>query len=121
MRANNHSPRPFGLRGALGVTTVMAVFIARCSQALTVLSGPTFNPATNAPLAGVLALTTDAGSQVSVSVSDGTETWERDFFDYGTNHSLTVLGFKPGRTNQITVTVRDEYRNSLTVAKPLSF
>jgi hypothetical protein len=66
-------------------------------------------------------LTTDTDSQVSVSVSDGTGTWERDLFDYGANHSETLLGFKPNRTNEITVTVRDKYRNAFTVAEPLSF
>jgi hypothetical protein len=99
----------------------MAIFVAPRSQALTVLSGLSFSPAANAPLAGVLALTTDIDSQVSVSVSDGIGTWERDFFDYGTNHSLTLLGFKASRTNEITVTVRDKYRNEYTVAEPVLF
>ncbi|MGO8696409.1 MAG: hypothetical protein ACLQVY_01635 [Limisphaerales bacterium] len=99
----------------------MAVLLAPCCRALTVLSAPSFTPATNAPLAGVLALTTDVPSQVSVSVSDAVGTWERDFFDYGTNHCLTLLGFKPSRTNEITVTVRDQFRNAYTVAQPLAF
>jgi hypothetical protein len=101
-------------RNSLALTTVLAIYlIPRCS-ALTVVSGPSFSPAANAPLAGVLAVSTDTDSQVSVSVSDGIGTWQRDFFDYGTNHSLTLLGFKPNRTNQITVTVQDKYRNTFT-------
>ena len=74
-----------------------------------------------APLAGLLTLTSDTDSRVSVSVNDGITTWERDFFDYGRNHSLILLGFKPKRTNAITVTIRDRYRNAFTVAQPLSF
>jgi arylsulfate sulfotransferase len=110
-----HSP----LRMALIIVGSLAA--AMCSNALTVLSGPFFTPATNAPLAGVLTLTTDTDSQVSVSVTDGTGTWERDFFDYGTNHALTLLGFMADQTNEITVTVRDQYRNECTVPEPLTF
>src|SRR5665213_3147425 len=109
------------LRKALGLVTIMVVFLASRGQALTVISGPTFSVASNAPLAGVLALTTDTGSQVSISVSDGTVTWELDFYDYGSNHSETLLGFKANRTNEITVTVRDEYRNTVTLSNPVSF
>src|SRR6266704_3393710 len=80
------------------------------SRALTISSGPSFTPAgSDAPLAGVLQLTTDTPSRVSVSVNDGTNTWERDFLDYGTIHSNVLLGFKAGRTNAITVTVWDRY------------
>src|SRR5262245_56123953 len=89
-------------------------------EAVTVLSGPTFFKAANAPLAGTVQLTTDVPARVSVSVNDGVAVWSRDFIDYGTNQTLTLLGFKPGRTNQITVTVRDQYRNTSTAA-PILF
>ncbi len=108
-------------RNALGMAATIVILFASRGQALTVTSGPTFSVATNAPLAGVLALTTDTASQVSVTVSDGTVTWERDFFDYSTNHSETVLGFNANRTNEITVTVRDQYRNTVTLSNPVSF
>src|SRR6266496_176650 len=89
--------------------------------ALTISSGPSFTPAANAPLAGTLALTTDEPSRVSVAVSDGTNTWERTFYDYRTAHSFPLLGFKPARTNQITVTVHDKSRNELTAPQPAVF
>ncbi len=95
--------------------------LAQNPHAVTILSGPTFTPATNAPLAGVLQLTTDVDSRVSVLVSDGTNFWERDFYDFGTTHSETLLGFKPGRTNQILVTVYDKYRNTCTAMQLLNF
>jgi hypothetical protein len=114
-----------GYAGIRGIVKLLIVLIllnaASYCRAVTVVSGPFFTPADNAPLAGVLSLTTDVGSQVSISVSDGSETWERDFFDYGTNHTLTLLGFKPDETNEITVTVRDQYRNTFTVSEPLEF
>jgi len=121
MKTKENSAGYFVLRHLRKWTIIAAAEIALNCQALTVVSGPSFTPATNAPLAGELALQTDAPSQVSVTVFDGIETWQRDFFDYGTNHSLSLLGFKLNRTNQITVTVRDAYRNSLTVAPPLTF
>src|SRR5208282_6099211 len=91
------------------------------SRAITILSGPTFTPAASAPLAGVLALTTDVSSRVGVQVNDGTNTWERDFFDFGTSHSETLLGFMPGRTNHISVTVYAKQRNTFTAAQSLTF
>jgi hypothetical protein len=91
------------------------------AQALTILSGPSFTRATSAPLAGTLALTTDVSSRVSVSITDGTNTWERNFYDYGMAHSFPLLGFKPGRTNEITVTVRDRYRDEFTAPQPTVF
>lgn len=91
------------------------------SQAITILSGPTFTPATNAPLAGLLQLTTDVNSRISVLVSDGTDIWETDFYDYATTHSETLLGFKPGQTNLIQVTVYDKDRNAYTAPQLLTF
>jgi hypothetical protein len=91
------------------------------ADALSVLPGLSFTPATNAPLAGVLTLTTDMDSMVSVSVNDGKKTWKREFFDFGTNHFETLLGFKANRTNEITVSVRDQSRTTFTVAEPLVF
>ena len=99
----------------------LALALSPFSHAATILSGPSFTPATNAPLAGVLSLTTAVNTRVSVLISDGTDIWERDFYDYATTHSVPLLGFKPGRTNQILVTAYDEDRNAYTAAQPLTF
>lgn len=109
------------VRKATVLTALMGLLAAPFSHALTVVSTPSFTPSTNAPLAGVLSVGTDVDSFVSVSVNDGTSTWQRDFFDFGTKHSETLLGFKLSRTNQITVTVRDQNRNTLTAGQPVSF
>jgi arylsulfate sulfotransferase len=69
----------------------------------------------------VLELTTDFACRVSVSVSDGTSTWERNFLDFGTIHSNIVLGFKPDRTNSIIVSVQDKNRNRVTLPNPVTF
>jgi arylsulfate sulfotransferase len=101
--------------------TIEMLTLATRSHALTISSGPFFTPAPNAPLAGVLRLTTDVDSRVSVSVNDGTKVWQRRFYDYGIFHSIPLLGFKPGRTNFITVTVYDRNRNAFTATQPLEF
>jgi arylsulfate sulfotransferase len=105
------------------VTIATAAVIAVCPAALavTVLSGPTLTRAGNAPLAAVLQLTTDVDSRISVLATDGTNNWERGFYDFSTNHSIPLLGFKPGRTNQVSVTVHDKAGNAGTAAKPLTF
>lgn len=91
------------------------------SRAVTIVTGPTFTGAPNAPLAGTLRLTTDVAARVSVAVNDGVSTWERHFFDYRTNHSVPLFGFKPGRTNRITVTVWDRLRNQFANESPVLF
>jgi hypothetical protein len=92
------------------------------AHALTILSGPTFTAAgANAPLAGTLQLTTDVPSRISISVYDGTNTWSRKFYDYSTVHSLPLLGFKPQRSNSITVTVLDKDGNQAVAPQPLTF
>ncbi|HEX5397501.1 MAG TPA: aryl-sulfate sulfotransferase [Verrucomicrobiae bacterium] len=103
------------------VATIFVLTAGPYLQAVTIVSDPTFTPAANAPLAGVLQLATDVDSRVSVLVSDGTSVWEKDFYDFGTVHSETLLGFKPGRTNLILVTVFDESRNACTATQLLQF
>ncbi len=101
---------------------IVVLAIAIASPALTIVSGPTFTPAgTNAPLAGLLQLATDQACRVSVAVDDGYTNWQRDFFDFGTNHSVPLLGFRPARTNEITVTLTDRQRNWINAAQPLKF
>jgi hypothetical protein len=110
------------LRKATVCSLIIKVLaVSNSSHALTIISGPSFAKATNAPLAGVLQLTTDTKSRVSVSVNDGTGVWERRFYDYATAHSVPLLGFKPGRTNAITVTAYDRQRNRVTASQPLVF
>ncbi len=114
-------PLLFTRRLTIVVATALSLNVTINLQALTILTGPSVATAANAPLAGVLTLTTDDPSRVSVSVSDGTNTWQRNFYDYATNHSIPLLGFKSDRTNLIAVTVHDKFRNAVTAADPLEF
>jgi arylsulfate sulfotransferase len=92
--------------------TAALLVLGPLSQAITITSGPVFVPSTNAPLAGLLQLTTDVDSRVRVQVSDGTNNWEKDFFDFGATHAEVLLGFRPNRTNQVVVTCFDKHRNA---------
>jgi hypothetical protein len=94
---------------------------ANSSLGVTFLSGPVFVPATNAPLAGVLQLTTDVETRISISVNDGTSSWTRNFHDFQQTHSVPLLGFKPGRTNLIAVTICDKLQTTSTATQPLTF
>ncbi|MGH7941884.1 MAG: aryl-sulfate sulfotransferase [Limisphaerales bacterium] len=104
-----------------GATTAFVSLGCLRAGAIAIVSGPTFTPSTAAPLAGVMHVTTDVNSMVSVWVSNGTNVWQRDFYDYGTNHTETMLGFYPGQTNLMLVTVYDKYRNACTGPKLLTF
>lgn len=56
------------LRNAKALSVAVSVLaVSIRSQALTIVSGPLFAKTTNAPLAGLLQLTTDRDSRVSVS------------------------------------------------------
>ena len=106
------------------MTVVLIVFgraNLRPCHAVSILPGMVFNQASNAPLAGVLTLNTDVPSRVGVSVDDGTVVWQRRFYDYATNHSVPLFGFKPGRTNLINVTVYDKNQNTDTGSSPVEF
>jgi arylsulfate sulfotransferase len=100
---------------------LVILFTCGAAPGVALLSGPTFTPSTNAVLAGLLRVTTDVDSRVSVSVSDGIGSWTRNFHVCTRTHSLPLAGFKPGRTNQILVTVFDQLQNAQTASQPLVF
>jgi arylsulfate sulfotransferase len=108
-------------RVVTGLITVLALTVSVSVQAISILSGPTFTPASGAPLAGTLQITTDVSSRISVYINDGTNILEKDFYDFSTTHSETLLGFKPNQTNEILVTAYDENQNSATAPQILTF
>ena len=110
------------LHKLVGIAALASIcLVSPPARALMILSPPSFTSTTNAPLAGRLLVTTDVRSRVSVSVNDGTSTWTRDFLNYTNDHSEILAGFKPGRSNQITVTVRDSHQNAVTAPQPVVF
>jgi arylsulfate sulfotransferase len=117
----SRSRNPFLRNAMVCCLTLTVVGVSWCSNAVTILSVPIFTKATNAPLAGTLRLTTDVASRVSVAVDDGYGSWQRNFYDFGTTHSVPLLGFKPNRTHQITVTAYDRQQNQDTPVQPIIF
>ena len=89
------------------------------SHAVTILAGASVTKSTIAPLTARLSITTDVPSRVSVTVTNGAESWTRSFYDYGTSHSVPLYGFKPSRTNYLTVVVRDKQQNAATNSQAL--
>jgi arylsulfate sulfotransferase len=108
-------------RVIVGLILAAALTVSISVQAISILSGPTFTPAPGAPLAGTLKITTDVNSRISVFMSNGTNVQEKDFYDFSTTHSETLLGFNPNRTNEILVTVYDENQNAVTAPQVLTF
>ncbi|HLH53135.1 MAG TPA: aryl-sulfate sulfotransferase [Verrucomicrobiae bacterium] len=102
-------------------TAALLLSVASSAPAVTLLSAPSFTPSTNAPLAGLLRVTTDVDTRVSVSVADGITSWTRSFHDFGQDHSIILAGFKPNRTNQIQVTVIDRGQNAQVATPSLVF
>lgn len=111
----------FSLR-SVGIVVAFSTAVAwsYSSRGITIVSGPSCAKAPNAPLAGLLTLSTDVDSRVSVMVNDGTRIWQRSFHDYRKEHSVPLLGFKPDRTSLIFVTITDKRRNTVS-AEPLIF
>ena len=101
--------------------TLATLVTVNNSRAVVFLSGPTFTPASSAPLAGLLQVTTDVRARISVTVNDGTNAWKRDFYSFSTSNSIPLLGFQPARTNQIQVTAYDTSGNSITASQLLTF
>ena len=91
------------------------------SAAVAIIESPSFAKADQAPLSGILSLTTDQPSRVSVGVDDGFTTWERDFYRWETAHSIPLHGFKPDRTNVITVTIHGSDGETVTASQELEF
>ena len=81
------------------------------------VSGPTVVFSENAPLAAVLTLTSDEPTEVTVDVSSNSvetnsvSNTTRDFSvnsgGFATEHAITLLGFRPGESYSIRVTLRD--------------
>ena len=63
------------------------------------------SPNESTPLAGILEVKTDEPSRVSVKISTGNNTSEVNFDGFSTTHSLTVLGFRPGRQHTVEVSI----------------
>ena len=70
------------------------------------------NPNPTVPLAAILSLSTDVPTRATVRINDGERTWDATSSEgFAQEHSLMVLGMRPGRVHNITGVVTDEAGN----------
>jgi arylsulfate sulfotransferase len=109
---------------AVWVALVLILILGACrtSSDSTVITSPpviTMGPNPSVPLAGILEVSTDEPTRVTLEVSDGTSSWSIAYDEFNTDHSLMVLGFHPGKTHTIQVNVIDKAGNETTAQSPL--
>lgn len=79
------------------------------------------NPNERVPLAAICRITTDRPSMARIDWTDGEEKWStRARGSYKLEHEVMMLGFRPGKTHTVRVTVVDE-EGLETVSDPLRF
>src|SRR5687767_14157308 len=71
------------------------------------------NPSGAAPLAGRLSLATTRPTRVQIAIADVNRMFTIDPPGLAADHTLPVLGFRPGNAHVVTVTVTDEHGESL--------
>lgn len=89
-----------------------------------VVTGPTLTVSPNAwaPLAAVVELTTNEATTVTVHLDDGIKTWDLPgSTDATTEHSIPVLGVKPGRSYGLGLRIADASGNQLTITDAFGF
>ncbi len=71
------------------------------------------NPNPTAPLAAILALTTDEPAQLTLLMDDGERSWSvTPNEEFVTDHSIMVLGMRPGRSHSIVAAAADMAGNT---------
>ncbi len=66
------------------------------------------NPNPAVPLAAILSISTDEPTEMTVRIDDGERVWNATSSDgFATEHSLMVLGMRPGRVHHISAVVND--------------
>jgi arylsulfate sulfotransferase len=78
------------------------------------------NPNPSVPLAAILSLSTNEPTKVTIRIDDGERSWDATKSNgFANDHSLMVLGMRPGRVHKITALVSDTTGNT-TETRPLS-
>lgn len=108
----------------------LAVFVVGCfgsgcgdSTAPTFTAAPTIvvNPNPAVPLAAIVSADTDEPAALLIQVSEGGHEWSvPTSTELTTQHSLPVLGFRPGLEHVVQVSARDQAGN-VSPAIPLDF
>jgi len=96
------------------------ILISTFAWSIEVTLGPnlTMDPNGVTPLAGVIELTTDVPTRVTLTISGASDSRVREFAEFQTEHYLPILGLKPDTSYSIEVIVTDQADESL-VLTPL--
>jgi arylsulfate sulfotransferase len=110
--------RPFTKLRSVFLFFLSGMLISTFVWSIEVTLGPslTMDPNGVTPLAGVVELTTDVPTRVTLTISDGSDSWVREFAEFQTEHYLPVLGLKPDNSYSIAVIVTDQADESLVLA-----
>jgi arylsulfate sulfotransferase len=98
-----------------------SMLLSQAAWSLEVTQGPSIvmDPNGVTPLAGVVQLTTDVPSRTRIAVSNGIDSWTREFAEFETEHSVPVLGLKPNSSYSVEVTIVDEVGESMVLLPAL--
>ena len=94
------------------------MLISTFAWSIEVTLGPdlTMDPNGVTPLAGVVQLTTDVPTRVTLTISNGSDSRVREFAEFQTDHYHPILGLKPNSSYTIEVIVTDQADESLVLA-----
>ncbi len=105
---------------------LLALLISGCGDitAPEFTSAPIISPNPNpaVPLAAVVRFAAAEPVQTTLSVTDGTHSWD---VDYDATHNptdgLAIIGMRPDRRHEVRVTIRDDAGNTREVSEALSY
>lgn len=92
------------------VVSTMFVFLLGCENAPPKIETVILNrnPNPSVPLAAILTVTTNEPTRAVAHLDDGERTWDvTSSDDLATEHTLTILGMRPGRMHHITAVATD--------------
>ena len=111
------------LAGFIFVSAVVLVSIGCESTAPSFSASPTIseNPNAAVPLAAIVSAVTNEPTVLLIQVNDGNHDWSIPIpSELATQHSLPILGFRPGRRHVLEVTARNA-AGKLSSTIPLEF
>jgi hypothetical protein len=102
--------------GADGGSSSVATWAPDTTAPVVLSSEVTINPNPRAPLVGIVNLETDEPTRAFLTVSDDERSWKLDSgCEFQTNHSIVVLGLRPGTTHHFQAEVVDRRFNRTSV------
>ncbi|MEZ5394411.1 MAG: aryl-sulfate sulfotransferase [Bryobacterales bacterium] len=99
-----------------------SLLLSACAPGPSFTEGPilTANPNPAVPLAAVVSFTTPEPVETTLSITDGTHSWEQTYdASHDPDKGLAVLGMRPNREHQITVQIASDSGSA--TSEPLTF